>query len=324
MQIGNQRMRRIFFWSAGLSALLFIAGTASATQDVVLTAVKGDTSIQDRDLGERAELADDQKLETGADAGCSLLVDDNAVVQICGQTRVSFTTDPKRGHRIVNLEAGDLQLIVEPREADERIEIHTPAAIATILGTVVFISVDPLTGATTITSSESRVNIRDWDDTECTPRGLPAEPGIPECAEGTTIGDLEQLTVVPGERQQPVKQLSQQQIDELSGCLLDFHDVALKVDRSSQETRAARRLVAVDVAAAEALSFEYSGPTIILEGGIDTVTEVEVELSPTDDSDQEKQILENQIVEDMLPPTPPETPDDIPDCGGIPGEQCGF
>jgi hypothetical protein len=48
-----------------------------------------------------------------------------------------------------------VRVSAEKRLGDERIEIHTPAVIATILGTVVFVSVDAL-GVTTITSEVSR------------------------------------------------------------------------------------------------------------------------------------------------------------------------
>jgi hypothetical protein len=309
-------MRRASIGGAIFSALLLIAGSALATQDVVLTAVTGDASVQDRELGERAELGDDQALQTGGDGGCSVLVDRNAVVELCGQTRISFAKDAKRGNRIVNVEAGDLRLVVEPRQTNERIEIHTPAAIATILGTVVYISVDPLTGATTISSSESRVNIRGRDEEECTPRGLPAEPGIPECAEGTTIGALEQLAVIPGEGPQSVKQLSQRQIDELGGCLLDFRTLALNVDRLSQVTRAVERVMEVDIDASWPLTFEPGQPTTRREIVVGTETEVEVELEPTDDREQQKEIIDNLVMMEMSPPEPP--------CGGIPGDHCGF
>ena len=312
MQTGVHRMGRIFLYTATLSALAFIAGTASATQDAVLTAVKGDASVQDRVLGERAEVADDQALQTGDNAGCSVLLDRNAVVELCGQTRISFAKDAKRGNRIVNVESGELRLIVEPREANERIEIHTPAAIATILGTVVYISVDPLTGATTISSSESQVNIRDRDEEECTPRGLPVEPGLPECAEGTTIGDLEQLTVVPGERQQSAKKISQRQIDDLGGCLLDFHDLALDVDRLPQETKAAQHVAAVDVAAAVLPPVALEAEVVEVETEADTDTEVE--LDPIDDEAQEEEIIDD-FIEGLI---------EVPVCGPIPGDHCDF
>ena len=73
MRIENSWMERIFLSTATLGVLVFGAGIALATQDVVLTAVKGDASIQDRELGERAELAGDQQLQTGDDSGCSVL-----------------------------------------------------------------------------------------------------------------------------------------------------------------------------------------------------------------------------------------------------------
>jgi hypothetical protein len=314
MQIGTDWIGRIFLGTAALSVLVFGAGIALATQDVVLTAVKGDASIQDRELGERAELAEDQRLQTGDDGGCSVLLDRSAVVELCGRTQLSFGRDAKRGNRIVNVESGDLRLVVEPREANERIEIHTPAAIATILGTVVYISVDPVTGATTISSSESRVNIRARDEVECSPRGMPPEPGTPECAEGATIGSLEQLTVTPGERQGSVKKLSQQQVDELGGCLLDFRDLALDADRRSQESRAVARVADVDMAASESLPFAPGESTTESGSESETDTEAEPELQPTDDPTQEEEIME-EFMNEIDPPA----------CGPFPvGEGCSF
>ncbi len=314
MRIGNSWMERIFLSTATLGVLVFGAGIALATQDVVLTAVKGDASIQDRELGERAELAEDQQLRTGDDSGCSVLLDKSAVVELCGSTQISFGRDAKRGNRIVNVESGELRLVVEPREANERIEIHTPAAIATILGTVVYISVDPVTGATTISSSESRVNIRARDGVECSPRGMPPEPGIPECAEGATIGSLEQLTITPGERPESVKKLSQRQVDDLGGCLLDFRDLALDVDRRSQESKAVARVAEVDMAASESLPFAPGESTTERRSETETETDTEPELEPIDDPAQVEEIIDEIMM--MIDP---------PACGPFPvGEGCSF
>jgi hypothetical protein len=207
-------------------------------------------------------------------------------------------------------------MVVEPREADERIEIHTPAAIATILGTVIYVTVDPATGETTFSSSDSRVNIRGRDEVACTPVGLPAEAGLPECAAGTTIGSLEQLTVVPGEQEREKKKVDEQDLAALGGCLVNFHDLAAQIDRASQEKKAAARVAAVDVAAVDL-------PPVSLEEGLATEAEIdediEVELDPLDDPAQEEEIREMIMDMDM------DMDMDVPDCGGsIPGDHCNF
>jgi hypothetical protein len=237
------------------------------------------------------------------------LLDENAVVELCGQTRISFATDRKRGNRIVNIESGTVRMIVEPREAGERIEIHTPAAIATILGTIIYVTVDPVTGESTFSSSDSRVSIRERDDKDCTPVGLPAEAGIPECAAGTTIGNLEQLTVVPGEKTREKTEVDEQDLAALGGCLFNYHDLAAEIDRMNQEKKAAERVVAVDVAAVDLPPVSLDeGPTIETENG-DTI---EAELDPFDDPAQE------EIIREIFEP-------EVPNCGGsTPGEHCNF
>ncbi len=311
MRTGTSELRRIFLCTASFGAFACLAGSAWAANDARLTAVKGDASISAGALDSHSELADGDDLETGDESGCSILLDQNAVVELCGQTRISFATDEKRGNRIVNVESGKLRMVVEPRSPGERIEIHTPAAIATILGTIIYISVDPITGEETFTSSDSRVNIRDRDEVDCTPIGLPAEAGIPRCAEGTTIGGLEQLTVVPGEKQRDKKSVDEQELAQLGGCLFDFHELAARIDRAAQESKSTDRIVAIDVAVADLppVSLE-EGPSIETESGDD----LDAEINPFDDSSQEELIRES-----LAPDT------DIPDCGGgIPGEHCDF
>jgi len=304
MRIGADEMRRIFLCTAIVGALALHASSAWAAQEVLLTSVKGEASGSTGALDSHAGLGDDERLETGDDSGCSILLDENAVVELCGQTRISFSTDERRGNRIVNIESGTVRMIVEPREAGERIEIHTPAAIATILGTIIYVTVDPVTGEATFTSSDSRINIRARDDQDCTPIGLPLEAGIPQCAEGTTIGGLEQLTVVPGEEPREKKQVSEQDLAMLGGCLFDFHDLAAQIDRMTQANKATQRVVALDVAAVDLPPVSgYDAPAVETESGGDT--DIEVDLQPTDTNPR--------------PPEPPEPP--MIDCGGIPCEQ---
>jgi len=310
MWTGALEMNRILLRAAIVVALGFQAGSAWAAREARLTSVKGEASNSTGALDSHAEVVDGDPLETGDESGCSVLLDQNAVVELCGRTRISFATDPRSGNRIVKIESGSVRLIVEPREPGERIEIHTPAAIATILGTILYVTVDPVTGEETFTSSDSRVNIRDRDGVDCTPVGLPAEAGVPRCAAGTTIGGLEQLSIVPGEKQRETKPVSEQDLAMLGGCLLDYHDLAARIDRMTQAEKATQRVVAVDVASIDLPPVSLDeGPEIETESGDD----IEAELDPFDDPAQEAQIRE--MFEEMP----------VPDCGGgIPGEHCNF
>jgi len=306
---GTLERRRMFLCTAIVGALALPASSAWAAKDALLTSVKGEASNSTGALDTHAEVADGDPLETGDESGCSVLVDQNAVVELCGRTRISFSTDSKRGNRIINVESGSVRLIVEPRQPGERIEIHTPAAIATILGTIVYVTVDPITGEETFTSSESRVNVRDRSAEDCTPVGLPAEAGVPRCEEGTTIGALEQLKLVPDGKQHETKPVTEQELAMLGGCLLDFHDLAAKIDRLSEAEKATQRVVAVDVATVDL-------PPVSLDEGPQVETEndndIEAQIQPFDDPSQEEQIRE------MLEEMP------VPDCGGIPGDHCNF
>jgi hypothetical protein len=297
-------MKRIFLYTAIFGALTFQTGSAWAARDARLTSVKGEATSSAGALDSHTELGDGEQLKTGDESGCSILLDENAVVELCGQTRISFSTDEKRGNRIINIESGTVRMIVEPREANERIEIHTPAAIATILGTIIIVTVDPVTGEATFTSSDSQVNIRALDEEDCTPFGLPAEAGIPQCAEGTTIGALEQLTVVPGEKVREKKEVSEQDLALLGGCLFDFHDLAAEIDRMAQANKATQRVVAIDVAAVDLPPVSLDeGPTIETDSGDpdEPVTQ------PFDDPAQEAEIRK------MMMDSP---------CDSFPGEQC--
>jgi hypothetical protein len=280
--------RWIFLCTALVGALAFPTGSAWAAKDARLTSVKGEASSSTGALESHAQLTDGDSLETGDESGCSILLDENAVVELCGQTRISFATDEKRGNRIVNIESGTVRMIVEPRADGERIEIHTPAAIATILGTVIVVTVDPVTGEATFTSAESRINIRERDDKDCTPIGLPAEAGTPPCAEGTTIGSLEQLTVVPGEKPREKKEISEQDLAVLGGCLFDYHELAAEVDRMAQANKVTQRVLAVDVASVDLPPISFGAPAF--------------ETLPDDPPDQPP-----------LTPLDPFDPDDLPD-----------
>lgn len=182
-------------------------------------------------------LAEDQHLKLGEDGACSILVDQDAVVELCGQTSLVLKKDRASNRRIVALDGGEIRIVVEPRDFKERIEIHTPAAIATLLGTIVHVSVDPVTGATTISSAESKVSVRSRD---------------PQVRGTTVVAASEQITVMPGSAP-PVKprRLDKEQLAELGGCLVDFHSAALGRHADEYGLRVAERLTATDIEQSE-------------------------------------------------------------------------
>jgi len=228
------KMRRIGIWAAGLARRL-ASGVPAAFADEVAGQI---TASIDAQLG--GPIADGEHVRLGEDGACSILLDDDTVVELCGETSVVFERDPDSHRRIVALDRGELRIVVEPREFEERIEIHTPAAIATLLGTIVHVSVDPNTGETTITSAESRVSVRS------------DESGV----RGTTVLSAgEQVTVEPGSAPpaEP-KRLDPQEVSALGGCLVDFHAAAADQDSREIDERVTDRLTASDAANAGSIS----------------------------------------------------------------------
>jgi hypothetical protein len=219
-------MRWTSAWAAGFGALLWSAAPAVLADEVAGQV----TASVDAELA--GPIADGEHLKLGEDAACSILLDDDAVVELCGHTSLVFERDRDSNRRIVSLDSGEIRIVVDPRDFDERIEIHTPAAIATLLGTIVHVAVDPKTGETTISSAESKVSVRS------------ARPDV----RGTTVLKAgEQVKVEPGAAPPATPtRLDPKEISELGGCLVDFHFAAADRDSRASGERLTDRLVAFD------------------------------------------------------------------------------
>ena len=208
------------FWAV---ALLLLASPAwAAEQAARVTASVGSTFSGGDALEMREGLADGAELETGDDGNCSLLLDDDTLMEVCGGTALKLDRKGGRpdGQRIVRLDKGEIRMVLEPRGIEKRIEIHTPAAIATILGAVLHVSVDAL-GVTTITSAANQVWVASSD---------------PNVQGDITLGPGEQLIIYPGQAppKQPTK-LTRKAMSGMAGCPIDFHAVSLAVDRGARE-----------------------------------------------------------------------------------------
>lgn len=175
-------------------------------------------------------IGDGEHIQIGEDGGCSILVDQDAVVELCGESSMRLGREGRK--RIVELDRGEIRVVVEPRDIESRVEIHTPAAIATLLGTIVHVAVDERTGKTTISSAQSRISVRSSD---------------PDVRGTTVIHTAEQVEVTPG-LAPPAKprRLTREQIAALGGCLVDFHSAALGRDSREHGDRVMERLALVD------------------------------------------------------------------------------
>jgi hypothetical protein len=217
------RMERISIWiSLGL-----LVGAPGASADDVAGQITASTGVIEG--GEQGALGEGEHVNLGDDGGCSILVDEDSLVELCGDT--SLVLRKEKDRRVVTLDRGEIRLVVEPRAFDKRVEIHTPAAIATLLGTIVHVSVDAA-GITTISSAESKISIRSSD---------------PEVRGTTVIDTSEQVTVAVGEAPPAIAlRLEPEQIASLGGCLIDFHSAALGRDVAAHSLEVTERLVLLD------------------------------------------------------------------------------
>jgi hypothetical protein len=278
-----------------------VAGAASGARvtAVVGAAQRGD----DQPLERLGGVGEEEPVETGEDGGCSLLLEEDALVEICGDTALSLRKRTPGGPRVLDVQKGKVRVSAEKRVGDERIEIHTPAAIATILGTVVFVSVDAL-GVTTITSEMSRVMVSSSD---------------PAFSQATVLNGGQQIVIQPGSPPPAApERLETRQLAELGGCLVDFHAASLESDRRAMQDRAAEAIAEADavtadlpeIAAADNLPGQGVGgpgeqgdPT----GGPDV-------FNPTQPNEDLQDEIDEILGGDDGFPEP---------CDDIPGEQCG-
>jgi hypothetical protein len=283
----TRTVQRVALAAALCAIALLVAGAASAADTAArITAVAGATSVGDAAAEHAAHLGEDSSVQTADDGNCAMLVDEDALVELCSSTIMMLTRTDK-GNRVVKVDGGTTRIVAEPRTAGEYIEIHTPAAIATIMGTTVFVEVDAVTGDTKITSDKP-VEVRNID---------------PNVAGSAIASNMNQVTVLRGRGPSQPMQLEQRALANLGGCLVDFHQLALTVDRSASNERTQNRMAMGD-GQTVVLPFVGAGPP------------------PPD------------IPED--PPDPPpdihpwqdwEPPDDerLPEpCGPIPGDGCQF
>lgn len=203
----------------GLALLLLLpAGLAGAAPAGRITGTIGDAESDDQSLALRGSVDDGADLETGTDGGCSLLVDEDMVMEVCGDTllRLERKNGDPDGARVVRLDRGNIRMVVEPRLGAEKVEIHTPAAIATVLGTILHASVNAL-GVAEITSEANRVRIASTNPSKPETKIIDAGQTITIAVDGT-LGD--------------VVDLSPDELRARGGCFDDLHKIALYADSS--------------------------------------------------------------------------------------------
>ncbi len=313
----------------------FAPAVAGAAQGATVTAAVGSTRAGTEPLEQLGGVAEGEPVETAEDGGCSMLLEEDALVEVCSDTSLSLRKRQPGEPRVLDVQKGNVKVSAERRLGDERIEIHTPAVIATILGTVVFVSVDAL-GVTTITSEVSRVMVASSNTA---------------LSQATVLEGGQQLVVKPGEPP-PAKpeRLEPTQLAALGGCLVDFHALSLQSDRKDVLNSATDAISEADALTADLPEValvapgawpgpgspgtpggpDVPGPDTGLENTIDPPGSKAgapagpgSPYSPTSPGvNPGVEALISEIINEE--PGPPD--DDFPggECpGGIPGEQCG-
>jgi hypothetical protein len=258
--------RRISLVMTAIAALgaLAMSGPAAAAVSGTVTSVKGDISVGDDPAEIAGTVAEGESVVTGPDAACSLLVDTRSLVQFCGQAAVRLRYEERRGATIVDVMEGSTRALVGPRAADEPLEIHTPVAIAAILGTIVSVDVDPVTGDSTFALEKGKVEIR-------------TRTGDPRRSRTITLNAGEQVTVHEDGTAGEARRLRLQDVAGRAECMHDLHAIPIWIARSDREPEVSEKITGKDIAdldlphvgAPPEPPFELGGPDIGFIPGCD-------------------------------------------------------
>lgn len=215
--------RRISLALTALIATVAVgmSGPAGAAVKGTVTSVKGDTSVGERPAEISDPVSEGENIVTGPEAACSVLVDKRALIQFCGKAAVRLRHDEERNATVVDVLEGATRTLAGPRLADEPLEIHTPVAIAAILGTILSVTVDPATGDATFALEEGSARI----DTR-----------------GSALGRTvmlkagEQVTIHADGRTSEVEPLQARDIAKEGDCLEDryFHGASIEIARDER------------------------------------------------------------------------------------------
>jgi hypothetical protein len=214
----------------GLSCAAFWLASPLYAETVV-TGFLGAVAAGDQSVDKPGAVADNELVETGEDGRASVF-SQNVLVELC--SNVSLAVREEGDRQIVRVDSGAVRLLVEPVVSGRApMQIHTPVAIATVLGTEVFVTVDSESGATTFTAVDHPVRID-------TPDG------------GTiTLHGGEQTTVLPNQSASAARRLGSNSLAQLGSCLADFQGairtLALNKVRSAQAPQAFDQVAVAEV-----------------------------------------------------------------------------
>jgi hypothetical protein len=241
---------------------LATSGSAAAKVSGTVTSMKGDISVGDDPAEIAGTVPEGESVVTGPEAACSVLVDRRSLVQFCGRAAIRLRYEESRSATIVDVMEGSTRALVGPRVASEPLEIHTPVAIAAILGTIVSVDVDPVTGDSTFALEKGKVAIRTQTSDPTRSRTIMLNAG-------------EQVTVHKDGIADEARRLELQDVAGRASCMNDLHAIPIWIARSDREEEVTEKITGKDmadldlppVAAPPERPFGLEGPDIPLPDG---------------------------------------------------------
>ena len=226
-----------------------LAGVAGAA--TVLTSTTGNVTTESANLAQDDVLAPGDRIELEGNATASLMVDDAAIVRLCHGASLGFLGDPDGSPSAMHLRTGQLKISAGERTADDPLAIHTPTAIATVLGTEAHLAVDLLTGDTVVTSLDRDVRVA----------------GIGDFAhQSVVISTGQKVTIRKGSGPGGVEAADIASASFSSACLDDsrYRVAAVKTARHTYGKSSVQMIAMMDVE--ETLPIVSAGPPIIPTG----------------------------------------------------------
>ncbi len=136
---------------------------APAAGEALLSAVAGDATVNGVPAELQTPVDPGNTLVTGPESSCSVLVDKKSLIQVCGRTALKLREDDDA--QVVVLEEGSARAVVGPRTSARPLEIHTPLAVAQILGTIIDSAVNRDTGTVVFALEEGSARVSFADPT---------------------------------------------------------------------------------------------------------------------------------------------------------------
>jgi hypothetical protein len=213
---------------------LGLSGSAGAGLTGSVTSVKGEASVGEHPAEISKLVSEGESIVTGPEAACSVLVDKRALIQFCGQAAIRLRHDEERNATVVSVTEGSTRTLAGPRLADEPLEIHTPVAIAAILGTILSVTVDPVSGDAVFSLEEGKARIETVD---------------PALDRTVMLRAGEQVTIHADGNASEVQRLTLRDDTRQAGCLADqfFHTASVELARAARAQTVTDAITGADI-----------------------------------------------------------------------------